>query len=146
MDEEVYKKELRDIDAGIAELEQTIKRLEEDVEETQAALDNARHLNEDFNDFVRVRKRRNDSQVRGGLTKMFSSFIARANDLLTGSQFHDAAGGLEALIVQLTCKLRVQLNDLNYCKCELNMLKESRMQLVTRYMMSISANELEGAE
>lgn len=143
MDTETYKKALNCYDSQILEMENTIRNIRNEIAETEEAKENAKGIRNDFERFVERKIRRNGEQVKGKLVKSFSSFIAKATNLLTGTEYNQANERIEEINRLLSSKIRSLYDDMDYCKFELSRLKQQRNATYSEYMAFLKSIEEE---
>ena len=143
MDTETYKKALNCYDSQILEMENTIRNIRNEIAETEEAKENAKGIRNDLERFVERKKRRNSEQVKGKLVKSFSSFIAKATNLLTGTEYNQANERIEEINRLLSSKIRSLYDDMDYCKFELSRLKQQRNATYSEYMAFLKSIEEE---
>lgn len=143
MDEETYKKTLNSYDLQILEMERTIQNLHNEIAEVEEAKENAKGIRNDFDRFVERKKQRNCRQTKRMFTKSFSSFIAKATNLLTGAEYNQANERVEEINRLLSTKIKSLYDDLDYCKCELSRLKQQRNATCSGYMAFLKSFEEE---
>lgn len=143
MDAETYKKALNSYDTQILEMERAIRNLRKEITEAEEAKENAKGIRNDFDRFVSRKKQKNSKQTKGKLVKSFSSFIAKATSLLTGSEYNQANERIEEINRLLSSKIKSLYDDLDYCKRELSRLKQQRNTTYSEYMMFLKSLEEE---
>lgn len=143
MDAESYKRALNSYDAQISEMERTIRNLRNEIAEAEEAKENAKGIRSDFDRFVARKKQKNSKQTKGKLVKSFSSFIAKATSLLTGSEYNQANEKIEEINRLLSSKIKSLYDDLDYCKRELSRLKTQRDTTYSEYMGFLKSLEEE---
>lgn len=143
MDAESYKLALNNFDAQISEMEQTIRNLRNEIAEAEEAKENAKGIRSDFDRFVARKKQKNSKQTKGKLVKSFSSFIAKATSLLTGSEYNQANERIEEINRLLSSKIKSLYEDLDYYKRELSRLKSQRDTTHSEYMSFLKSFEEE---
>lgn len=143
MDAEIYKRTLNSYDSQISEMERTIRNLHTEIAEAEEARENAKGIRNDFDRFVARKKQRNSKQTKGKLVKSFSSFIAKATSLLTGSEYNQANERIEEINRLLSSKIRSLYDDLDYCKRELSRLEQQRNATYSEYMGFLKSLEEE---
>ena len=136
MDTEAYKKALNCYDSQISEMEKTIRNIRNEIAETEEARENAKGIRNDFERFVERKKRRNSEQVKGKLVKSFSSFIAKATNLLTGTEYNQANERIEEINRLLSSKIRSLYDDMDYCKFELGQFTRNYTQTTKRGLLT----------
>lgn len=143
MDAESYRRALNNFDAQISEMERTIRNLRNEIAEAEEAKENAKGIRSDFDRFVARKKQKNSKQTKGKLVKSFSSFIAKATSLLTGSEYNQANERIEGINRLLSSKIKSLYDDLDYCKRELSRLKRQRDTTHSEYMGFLKSLEEE---
>ncbi len=143
MDAESYKRLINNYDAQISEMERTIRNLRNEIAEVEAAKENAKGIRSDFDRFVGRKKQKNSKQTKGKLVKSFSSFIAKATSLLTGSEYNQANERIEEINRLLSSKIKSLYEDLDYCKRELSLLRRQRDTTYSEYMGYLKSLEEE---
>lgn len=141
MDAETYKRTLNSYDSQISEMERTIQNLHNEIAEAEEAKENAKGIRNDFDCFVARKKQRNSRQTKRKFVKSFSSFITKATNLLTGSEYNQANERIEEINRLLSSKIRSLYNDLDYCKRELSRLKQKRNATYSEYMAFLKSLE-----
>lgn len=143
MNAESYKRAFNSYDAQISEMERTIRNLRNEIAEAEEAKENAKGIRSDFDRFVARKKQKNSKQTKGKLVKSFSSFIAKATSLLTGSEYNQANEKIEEINRLLSSKIKSLYDDLDYCKRELSRLKRQRDITYSEYMGFLKSLEEE---
>lgn len=143
MDAETYKKALNSYDSQISEMERTIRNLRNEIAKAEEARENAKGIRNDFDRFVARKKQKNSKPTKGKLVKSFASFIAKATNLLTGSEYNQANERIEEINRLLSSKIKSLYDDLDYCKRELSRLKQQRNTTYSDYMGFLKSLETE---
>lgn len=145
MDADAYKSALNTYDSRILEMERMIHNLHSEIAEAEEAKENAKGIRTDFDSFVERKRQRNSKSTKGKFVKSFSSFIAEATNLLTGSEYNQANERIDEINRLVTSKIRSLNDDLDCCKRDLSRLKEQRDAIYSEYMGFLKSLE-EGVE
>ena len=143
MDAETYRSTLNSFDVQILEMERTICNLCNEITEAEVAKENAKGIRSDFDSFVTRKKQKNSRQTKGRFVKSFSSFLAKATNLLTGSEYNQANEKIEEINRLLSSKIKSLYDDLDFCKRELSSLKQQRDATYSEYVCFLNSLEEE---
>ncbi len=136
MDFESYQSEIRAIDAQINEVKAAIRKLKEQIAETEAAANSSRKLRGEFEEFVARRKTSMERPTKGINLKMFTGFVNKATSLLTGSDYWRTIDQIEEMNRLMKRKLAVYDDDLDYCERELRQLNKQKEMIMAEYRLA----------
>lgn len=145
MELESIQVKIRTLDNEISDVNRQIGKLNDELEESYAALQSAKKVQREFEEFVSRRKRAKDSNPFGNALKSFESFLSKASSILTGDDYWKAKDRVDELNRVASRKIQVQSEDLEYCKKELRRLKRQREELMVEYNSLLAATSEGGA-
>lgn len=113
-------------DNKIAELNQSIKKIRKEIEETEEAMSESKLFSEDLEKFVADRKAINNKYTGISHLKSFSGLLNKASGILSGTEYSsvkDKISGAQSMISKKLIKLR---EDLDYLEKELARAKSEQ--------------------
>ncbi len=144
MDLESVKQQIRIIDQEISDLTQQFEKISDELEELQEAMLGAAKIQEEFDNFVISMKSSKDNSICEGILKSFSSFLSKANDLLTGDDYWKAKDDVDEISHIVSQRVNSRSEDLELCDKEIKKLKQQREDLILEYK-SLVLNVGEGS-
>ena len=145
MDLETTKARLNDLEVQISDLQREIKAMALELEEAEAAQENAKKAQNEFEEFVSRRKQAKDRNVFTDMIKSFQSFLAKANNILTGNDYWRARDRVDELSRLANAEVKRHTEDLLYCKKELRSLEIEREEVAAEYKAMLASADEEGA-
>ena len=141
MDTQMLQLRLWEVEEEIDDFHFQSRRLEGEIDEAEAALESARRVQREFDDFVCRKCRARDGMMIGGTLRSVTGILNRVNHMLTGAEYRRAKDQAEELGRIVIRKRSQYSEDLDYCKEELRRLYRQREELLVQYRAAVAAAE-----
>lgn len=141
MDTQMLQLRLREVEDEIDDFRVQSRRLEGEIDEAEAALESARRIQREFDDFIRRRCKARDGMMIGGALRSVTGILNQVNRMLTGAEYRRARDQAEELGRIVIRKRSQYSEDLDYCKEELCRLYRQREALLGQYHAAVAAAE-----